>query len=165
MRRTVRTLLLLVATLLSAACATTPEGEPQVLGAIAAEVTDSRFGVVVPGPQGQTLVGTRMVPLLAGTTFGWGILLAAAPDDIEFREVYTLPAPPKQVTGGARQRDATVVEREARGTNEEGWLVGFWTLDEGDPPGRHVIDIFVDDTLIYTFEFDVLIPRAPPGNP
>jgi hypothetical protein len=155
----------LVAALLCAACATSPEGERQVLGAIAAEVVDSRFGVVVEGPEGKTLALTRTVPLLPGTILSWALLLAKTPDDIEFREVYTLPAPPRQVTGAARQSDATVVERDSKLTDKEGWLVGYWVLDQGDPPGRHVIDIYVDDTLIYTFEFDVLIPRAPQRDP
>jgi hypothetical protein len=165
MMRTPRALLPLLAVLLSAACTTTPDDAPQVLGAISAEVVDSRFGVVVKGPEGNTLILTRMVPLLPGTILSWALLLAEVPDDIEFREVYTLPAPPREVTGGARQSDTTVVEREAQGTNEEGWLVGSWILGEGDPPGRHVIDVFVDDTRIYTFEFDVLVPRAPEPDP
>jgi hypothetical protein len=164
MMKALRALLPLLVALLSAACATTPDDAPQVLGAISAEVVDSRFGVVVESPKGNTLVLTRIVPLMPGTILSWALLLAEAPDDIEFREVYTLPAPPREVTGGARQSDTTVVEREAQGTNEDGWLVGSWVLGEGDPPGRHVIDVFVDDTLIYTFEFDVLVPRAPQGD-
>jgi len=165
MKQAQRALPLLIALLLAAACATTPKGGSEVLGAISAEVVDSRFGVVIPGRDGQNLLLTRSVPLIPGTTFGWALLLADVPEDIEFREVYSLPAPPREVTGGAHQSAAAVVEREGHGTNEEGWLVGFWTLDRGDPPGRHVIDIYIDDTLIHTFEFEVQVPRMPRKDP
>ena len=53
---------------------------------------------------------------------------------------------------------ATVFHREGREELEEGWLQKFWTLEEGDPMGRHVIHVFVEDELVRTFEFDVVPP-------
>ena len=152
--------LLLAAALVAAACVTTEPRPPRdVLGSIAADVVESRFGVVLPTDQGNQFRPTRFVLLVPGTTFGWGIKLADRKGKVSWAEEYSLPAPPASV-GGARQSDPTLVRREGREELDQGWLSKYWTLDGGDPPGRHIIDVFIDGERAHTFEFDV-VPLPP----
>lgn len=77
------------------------------------------------------------------------------------REEFTLPARP--TTWGSIQ-DISADGRTARvvrtGKLTDGKIMNIWTVAEGDPVGRHVIRIFIDERLFHQFEFDIEQPAA-----
>jgi hypothetical protein len=35
-------------------------------------------------------------------------------------------------------------------------IENFWTITPGDPLGKHRIEVYIDDRLISTFEFELI---------
>ncbi|MFM6202231.1 MAG: hypothetical protein ACKPE1_24365, partial [Dolichospermum sp.] len=41
-------------------------------------------------------------------------------------------------------------------TPVNGVIENFWTISPGDPLGKHQIQVYIDDRLLATFEFEIV---------
>ena len=74
---------------------------------------------------------------------------------IEWYEVVHLPEDTKEVSGNfKRARRKTLRTRTLR-SDQPSVVDDFW-FDEGDPLGRHTLELFVNGSLRYRVDFDVV---------
>lgn len=119
------------------------------------------FGVVnLPESGKPTFVSTKEVPMIENQGYGWIIQLETKKPRIRWREEFTLPSAP--ATWGDRETQknsisgdgrVSVIEREVE--PEDGLISNFWSVAPGDPKGRYVIRVIIEDTLERVFEFEV----------
>jgi hypothetical protein len=133
--------------------------------ALGAEVAEVEFLVSVSDGEGnQRSIQADVVPYLPDRAcFGWRLRLAGAPTLVRYREVLTLPEAPAFWTGeddsysphkySADRTTATTEEFAA--PDKDGWISSHWCIAEGDPVGAHSIDVYIDDSLVRHFAFEV----------
>jgi len=133
--------------------------------ALSAEVAEVEFLVSVSDGEGnQRSIQADVVPYLPDRAcFGWRLRLAGTPTLVRYREVLTLPEAPAFWTGeddtysphkySADRTTATTEEFAA--PDKEGWISSHWCIAEGDPVGAHSIDVYIDDSLVRHFAFEV----------
>ena len=120
------------------------------------KVVSAEFGLLNPEFQ-----STTKVPFQPGQQYGWIVQLDTRKDTVRWREEFTLPAAPEswgseEVEGEqavSEDQKISVTQREVQ--PEDGLISNFWEVAAGDPKGRYTIRVFVEDTLVATFEFDV----------
>lgn len=100
------------------------------------------------------------IALSPDTQHSWIIEVKPAAHARQIREVYTLPAP---ATWGAAEMKSNRVSADRkscvnRGTLAPGqkYLFNTWGMSPGDPTGAYRIDVYIDDQLVKTFQFDVV---------
>ncbi len=102
---------------------------------------------------------TSKVPLETGQAYGWKLKLKQLQPNakIKWKEEFILPAAPKkwggEDTNVSKDKTTNVTEREVEPTN--GWIGHAWDVAEGDPPGKYVMKIYINDVLMKTFKFQV----------
>jgi hypothetical protein len=143
-----------VRTELPAYAAPAPRAEPAV------QVEYAAFGVFDRTPDGRVdFRPSKTVPLRPNQEFGWIIGVTTTKPTVKWREEFTLPAPPESwgpVEGKheiSADRKVSILEREV--TPERGFVHNGWTIGPGDPKGRHVIKVTVEDAEPVVFEFDL----------
>jgi len=104
---------------------------------------------------------TTNVPCVDGQLYGWIIMAETDKPLIRWREELTVPYPPK--TWGDPENEGyfkvsidgktSTTEREV--DTSRGYIFNFWSIAKGDPKGRYVIKVYVEDKLVETFEFEV----------
>jgi hypothetical protein len=126
------------------------------------EVIRAEFGITNQEDSGKpAFVPATVVPLTPNQGYGWIMLLRTAKQRIKWREEFTLPAKPntwgdpeplgtRSVSTDGR---TSVTEREV--SPDHGVIFNFWEVAPGDPRGRYVIRVFIEDSLARVFEFDV----------
>ncbi|MEH2319635.1 hypothetical protein [Nostoc sp.] len=129
-------------------------------------VINTEFGLRRVDSKGNvTIFQTTRVPLQEGNAYGWRIKLKDYQGEVKWREVLHLPKPP-ETWGTDNGEDFSI---SADGTTSvtrrtqpapKGVIENFWTIAPGDPVGKHRIEVYIDDRLISTFEFE-LIPVNP----
>ncbi|MBD2438679.1 hypothetical protein [Nostoc sp. FACHB-110] len=127
----------------------------------AISVDKAEFGVARVDARGKVnFIPTFRVPLQEGSKYGWRIQLKDYKGEVTWREVLRLPKPPETWATDDGENftvsaDGTesVMRRKAMAT--DGVIENFWTIAAGDPPGKHKIQVYVDDRLIATFDFEV----------
>ncbi|MBG1244304.1 hypothetical protein [Nostoc sp. NZL] len=125
-------------------------------------VSNIEFGLKRVDSQGNvTIFQTKRVPLQQGNTYGWRIKLKDYQGEVKWREVLRLPKPP-ETWGTDKGEDfsmsadgMTSVTRRTQSA-PEGVIENFWTITPGDPLGKHEIEVYIDDRLISTFEFEII---------
>jgi hypothetical protein len=139
---------------LPAYAAPAPRAEPGV------QIEYHAFGVLDQTPDGRVdFRPTKTVPLRPNQGFGWIIGVTTTKPTVKWREELTLPAPPETwgpVEGKheiSADRKVSILEREV--TPERGFISNAWTIGPGDPKGRHVIKVTVEDAAPVVFEFDL----------
>lgn len=104
---------------------------------------------------------TNKIPLIPNQGYGWIIKLHTTKPTIKWREEFTLPLEPKtwgtpELLGvrsiSSDSRTSTTV-REV--SPDDGVIFNAWEVAPGDPIGHYTIRVFIENTLIKTFEFDV----------
>jgi len=102
---------------------------------------------------------TSVVPLEAGTTFGWTLRLDEPfSGPVMMREELILPSAPlywgidDDIVLSA-DRTTAITERLVYPV--DGMLANAWTTTPGDPTGPHQIRLFIDGRLVRVFEFTV----------
>lgn len=133
---------------------TKPVSEPKVISA--------EFGLFDSSQNGKPrFVPTKVVPLVPEQAYGWIIRLRTDKTRIKWREEFTLPAKP-ETWGNPYSRDSreisddgrvSILEREV--AVEKGMILNAWKVAPGDPKGAYRIRVFVEESLIATFEFEV----------
>jgi hypothetical protein len=125
------------------------------------------FGIIEKDAQGkESFVKTDRVPLQEGQAYGWMIRLARPAAKVKWKEVFTLPAAPE--TWGTLDQGASlnvspdrkVFVTEKEEPPREGIISNFWSVAPGDPPGPHVIRVYINDVLVETFHFKMVEPSA-----
>lgn len=127
-------------------------------------VSSTEFGLKRVDSKGNiTIFQTTRVPLQEGNTYGWRIKLKDYRGEVKWREVLRLPKPPE--TWGTDNGEDFSISADGKTSvirrtqsAPEGVIENFWTIAPGDPVGRHRIEVYIDDRLISTFEFE-LIPK------
>ena len=139
---------------LPAYAAPAPAAEPTV------RVEQSAFGVFSLTADGRVdFKPTKTVPLKPNQEFGWVIGVTTTKPTVKWREEFTVPYPPETwgpVEGKheiSADRKVSILEREV--TLDRGFLFNTWTMAPGDPKGRHVIKVTIEDAPPVVFEFDV----------
>ncbi len=102
----------------------------------------------------------RQIALKEDEQHSWIIEVKPAAHARKIREVYTLPAP---ATWGASETKGNRVSADRkscvnRGTLAAGqkYMFNTWGMSAGDPTGAYRIDVYIDDELVKTFQFDVV---------
>lgn len=125
-------------------------------------VTRAEFGLFFPPSSGKKkFVSSRTVPWVPNQAYGWRLTLKRQPGQMRWREEFVLPAAPSTWGGamfGVKQdvsADGKTSVKEGVLQDGENVLTNLWTVAEGDPKGKHVIRVYLDDKLVQTFDFDV----------
>jgi hypothetical protein len=124
------------------------------------QIVQSALGEFSRTPDGRVdFKPTRTVPLTPNTEFGWVIGLTTKKPTVKWREEFILPAAPETwgpVEGKhelSADRKVSILEREV--STERGFVSNGWTIAPGDPKGRHVIKVTIEDAPPVVFEFDI----------
>jgi hypothetical protein len=149
-------LLGMLAEIASAAVTDTPP-------APAIEIVQADFGAFdVSDPGEPSFFPTTAVPHRVDQKYGWIVYLRTTKTKVKWREEFTLPASPETWgLDGVPGRNSISADRRTSITeNEEelgplGVILNIWQVERGDPRGRYVIRLIIEDRLERTFEFDV----------
>lgn len=124
-------------------------------------VLKAEGGLFGPGePGAQSFVATTALPLKDGQAFGWRMQLRASAGAVRVREELTLPAEPKtwgDPEPGLKRRttpDGRSAITELLLVPRNGVISQSWTVTTGDPKGRWVIKVRVEDGPEHVFTFD-----------
>jgi hypothetical protein len=136
--------------------------QPQSNKAQQINVTKAEFGFAKIDSQGKfNFTPTTRIPLEEGSKYGWRIQLQNVQGEVTWREVLRLPKPPETwATDNGENFKLSTDGSEAVSNRtqlaKDGVIENFWTITPGDPPGKHIIHVYVDDHLVGNFEFEVL---------
>jgi hypothetical protein len=124
-----------------------------------ADVSRFKFGILKEASNGDYSIAvetTRIPRKLKKTGFRFGIAFDnAARDQIEWYEVVHLPSPTHEVSGNLNRAEARMLRTDKQEGRDQHIVDHFW-FDEGDPLGKHRLDLFVNGVLKYSVYFDVV---------
>ncbi|AFY45583.1 hypothetical protein [Nostoc sp. PCC 7107] len=124
-------------------------------------IDKSEFGIARVDARGKVnFIPTFRVPLQEGSKYGWRIQLKDYQGEVTWREVLRLPKPPETWATDDGENftvsaDGTESVMRRKTLAKDGVIENYWTIAAGDPPGKHKIQVYVDDRLIATFDFEV----------
>lgn len=128
--------------------------------AFAAEptLTDFRFGIVRPIAEGvfEFVADTTCIPRRykdTGFRFGVGFNNPQGAE-IEWYEIVHLPIDLRQLSGDFQRTSTKTLRTKTLSSNQPSVIDEFW-FDEGDPVGKHKLDVYVNNVLRYSVDFDV----------
>ncbi|HEY9800403.1 MAG TPA: hypothetical protein V6D25_08595 [Leptolyngbyaceae cyanobacterium] len=128
-------------------------------------ISKAEFGVATRDAQGKfNFTPTIKVPLVEGNKYGWRIQLQGVKGEVTWREVLRLPKPPQTWATDDGENltlsaDGTEAVTKRTQLPKNGVIENFWTIAPGDPPGKHTINVYVDERLVGNFEFEI-IPKG-----
>ncbi len=118
-----------------------------------------KFGRIYEGRDDEPVFEeTDRIPRKVGTPYGWFIHVDTEKTHVTWKEEFTLPTPAViwgteediQVSGDGK---TAITERTV--TPENGWIWNWWEVAEGDPSGKYLIRIYVEDQFVKEFVFFV----------
>ena len=127
------------------------------------KINRAAFGVFAGLDTPTPRIDTTTVVQRDGSQIGWVVDLTADNAKVRWREEFVTPTPP-QTWGLTRNehdvrpplvsadRRTAITERAVPASST---IYHWWQLEAGDPAGRHVMRVYVEDVLVATFEFDV----------
>ncbi|CEJ45731.1 hypothetical protein [Umezakia ovalisporum] len=124
--------------------------------------TKAEFGVLRVDSKGQRkFTPTTRILLHQGGKYGWRIQLKNYKGKVTWREILRLPKPPETwATDDGQSLTLSADGIEAVTTRTEftpdGHIENFWTMVPGDPGGKHQIEVYIDNRLIGSFNFEVI---------
>jgi hypothetical protein len=127
------------------------------------EIVRADFGVFdLCESEERSFVPTTIVPYQEDQKYGWIMYLRTTKPKVKWREELTLPHSPDtwQVGDVPGHNSISADGRTSITENEEelgasGVILNIWQVVHGDPKGRYVIHVFIEDRLERAFEFDV----------
>lgn len=127
-------------------------------------VAKAEFGVVKVNPQDYkvSFTPTNKVPLKNETAYGWRIQLKGYQGQVTWREVYRLPKAAQSWGGTPASAEFSVSGDKTQATTKrtvytkDGVIGNTWTVTPGDPPGKHTIEVFVNNRKVGKFEFNLV---------
>ncbi|MCC5638480.1 hypothetical protein LC593_22105 [Nostoc sp. CHAB 5844] len=124
-------------------------------------IDKAEFGIARVDARGKVnFIPTFRVPLQEGSKYGWRIQLNDYEGEVTWREVLRLPKPPETWATDDGENftvsaDGTESVMRRKSIANDGVIENYWTIAAGDPPGKHKIQVYVDERLIATFDFEV----------
>lgn len=124
----------------------------------------AEFLVLLEDRQGnETLARTNVVPLIPGhACYGWRIRLSEELDLVHFREVFSLPEEPEFWTGEGDEFEPNEISSDRRisitekfVTPKDRTISNSWCVVNGDPEGKHSMEVFIDGEFVKRFEFEL----------
>ena len=126
-----------------------------------AQVQNIKFGILQLMPDGgykMDVETTRIPRRLKDTGFRFGIAFDnPRGETIEFREVMHLPAEMQQTSGDLHRIDPKLLQTDMERTDSTQWVDQFW-FDQGDPLGKHRLELYVNGTRKFSVDFEVVEP-------
>ncbi len=125
-------------------------------------VNKSEFGVRIVDAKGKAnFFPTSKVPLKKGDAYGWRIKLQNYQGKLRWREVLRLPKAPETWATQEDENfylsaDGTTAVTKRTETSANGVIENFWKIAPGDPLGKHKIEVYIDEYLVATFEFETV---------
>jgi hypothetical protein len=123
------------------------------------EIEQAAVGVFFRTPDGQIdFRPAKTIPLKPDLQFGWVIGLTTTKPTVRWREEFILPEAPQTwgpVEGNhqlSEDRKVSILEREVPAGS--GVVYNVWTTSPGDPKGRHVMKVTIEDAEPVVLEFD-----------
>ncbi|CAG1021021.1 hypothetical protein DOJK_00722 [Patescibacteria group bacterium] len=125
------------------------------------EIIKAEFGLI----ENNQLIPSEKVPLIIGQTYGWRIELNTNKPKIKWREQFILPKAPKtwggvnKIAGSnaiSTDKRVSITEREV--IPENGVISNAWSVVQGDPTGRYMIRVIIENQQERVFTFDVETP-------
>ncbi len=130
-------------------------------------VSKAEFGVLRVEKGGETtLIPTKKVPFQEGVAYGWRIQLKDYKGEVTWREVLQLPKPPESWATSNTENfslspDGRAANIQRTDKIKDGLIKNSWTIANGDPMGKHKIEVYIGDRSIATFEFEIVPPIRP----
>ncbi|WGV24055.1 hypothetical protein [Halotia branconii] len=128
-------------------------------------VSKAEFGVLRIDSNGESnFTPTNRILLSQGGKYGWRIQLKDYNGEVTWREVLQLPKRPEtwatddgENFSVSKDGSESVTKRTQMAS--EGVIENFWTITPGDPGGKYKIQVYIDQRLIASFEFEVISLR------
>jgi len=127
------------------------------------DIVRAEFGMLNPTGSGKPgFVPSKVIPFIPKQGYGWVIQLRTDKQNIKWKEEFTLPTKP-EIWGGPEVKGVrsindegrvSIIEREVA-LDSRRIIYNAWSVAQGDPKGRYVIRVFVENSLAATFEFEV----------
>jgi hypothetical protein len=140
--------------LVSGVCAATSS-----LAAIQPLVTNFRFGIIREVTEGDfefVEETTRIPRKYKNSGFRWGIGFDnPSCASIEWYENIHLPTDLKTVSGNLQKTRTKVMRTQTHRSSQPTVVDDFW-FDEGDPLGKHRIELFINGAPVYWLDFQVI---------
>ena len=129
------------------------------------KVTKAEFGVFRRDKGGKiTFIPTKKVPLEAGLAYGWRLQLKNYKGKVTWKEIFRLPQLPR--TWGTQNgenfslsNNGTAAVTTRTDEVKKGIIKNSWTVTPGDPQGNHLIEVYIGDRHVASFEFKVVKPN------
>lgn len=142
-------------------CERATSASPTALPSASVQVVRAEFGLFNIAENGKAaFVPSKTVPLSVNQPYGWVVTLNTAQPKVKWREEFILPSAAaiwgKQPEGThtvSPDRTISVTEREVEPVR--GVIFNSWSVAEGDPKGRHLIRLTIENQSPIEFEFNV----------
>ena len=129
------------------------------------KVIKAEFGVFRRDKRGKTtFIPTNKVPLEAGLAYGWRLQLKNYKGKVTWKEIFRLPQLPH--TWGTQNgenfslsNNGTAAVTTRTDKVKKGIIKNSWTVTSGDPQGNHLIEVYIDDRHVASFEFKIVKPN------
>ena len=124
-----------------------------------AQVQNVRFGILAQEPDGSYALKTETQTIprhYKETGFRFGIAFDNPNrDQITWYEVVHLPLEPSAATGNLRKDAPRTLKTDVQESDQSQIVDDFW-FDEGDPLGKHEMQLYVNDQVVYKVSFNVV---------
>jgi hypothetical protein len=130
-----------------------------VTGPAVADVSHFKFGILkeTSASEYSMAVETTRIPRkLKQSGFRFGVSFDnPGRDQIEWYEVVHLPSPVREVSGDLNRAESRTLRTDMQGGRDQHVVDHFW-FDQGDPLGKHRLELIVNGVLKYSVDFEVV---------
>jgi hypothetical protein len=129
------------------------------------KVTKAEFGVFRQDKYGKIkFIPTKKVPLQEGLVYGWQLQIKNYEGSLVWKEIFKLPRLPltwvnQNGYNFSLSHDGTAAITEKIAEVKKGVVNNSWTVTLGDPPGKHLIEVYIASHHVASFEFEVVKPN------
>ena len=133
------------------------------LAAQSRDAFEVKFGIMTTRPSGESYVSkeTRTIPLRhKASGFRWGFTVAHGQRrSFSGYAIYHLPAVPEALTADAAEAETSHGGQVVKTTRQlfQGWGAFTSHFDQGDPAGHWRVDVYVNDHLLKSIDFNVVV--------
>ncbi|MEC4812831.1 MAG: hypothetical protein SAK29_06090 [Scytonema sp. PMC 1069.18] len=134
-------------------------------------INKAEFGVLRSDRNGKlTFIPTTKVLLNEGDRYGWRIQLKDYEGAVAWREVIKLPKSPETWSVNSGE-DFSISDDGKEATTkriqfaQRGIIENFWTIAPGDPTGKYIIEVYVDNRRVASFDFEVVAKKKSKPTP
>jgi len=112
----------------------------------------------------QFVLQSDLVPLIPDRVcYGWRIRLAGSEGLVRFKEVFSLPAESEvfwaeeidEFNTTVISKDRITAVTEMFITLRDGWIDNTWCVEDGDPEGKHSMEVHINGQFAKRFDFQV----------